>query len=114
MDGTLTVPVIDFKLMRSRVGVPDGQDILDFISTQTVEMQARSNAAIKDVEAKVIETHSSVCPLSTCLIFNYSFSWLRQVSSHAELTHVFRKSIHKLSAANSVSLPICDHTRWFI
>lgn len=53
MDGTLTKPVIDFKLMRSRVGVPDGKDILDFISTQSVEQQALSHAAIKDVEAQV-------------------------------------------------------------
>lgn len=53
MDGTLTVPVINFKLMRSRVGVPDGKDILDFISTQSEEQQALSHAAIKEIEAQV-------------------------------------------------------------
>ncbi|MEW5303146.1 MAG: hypothetical protein WDW36_005867 [Sanguina aurantia] len=60
MDGTLTVPVINFKLMRSRVGVPDGKDILDFISTQSVEQQALSHAAIKEIEAQALEDMSAM------------------------------------------------------
>jgi hypothetical protein len=32
MDGTVTVPVINFKEMRARVGVPPGHDILDWVS----------------------------------------------------------------------------------
>jgi hypothetical protein len=51
-DGTLTVPCIDFALMRRRVGVLNG-DILEEIAKMAPEAQARARAAIWDVEQQV-------------------------------------------------------------
>lgn len=60
MDGTLTVPVIDFVDMRRRVAAVGGVDsipgdILDFIAGLTPEQQARAHAAIADVEADALQ-----------------------------------------------------------
>ncbi|KAI8476002.1 MAG: HAD-like domain-containing protein [Monoraphidium minutum] len=54
MDGTLTVPVIDFALMRRKVGVTQG-DILDVINSWPEAEQARAHAAIKEIEAQALQ-----------------------------------------------------------
>ncbi len=51
-DGTLTVPCIDFALMRRRAGVLTG-DILEAIAKMEPEAQAKANAAIWDIEQQV-------------------------------------------------------------
>jgi hypothetical protein len=54
MDGTLTVPVIDFLEMRRRAGVPLNEDILDAINSWTDEARkAKAYAAIAEVEEEV-------------------------------------------------------------
>jgi HAD superfamily hydrolase (TIGR01549 family) len=53
MDGTLTVPVIDFAYMRQQVGVHTG-DILDVISTWPPEEQKRAHAAIAAIEDQAL------------------------------------------------------------
>lgn len=53
MDGTMTVPVIDFKLMRQRVGVMTG-DILDAINSWPVEKQQQALAAIAEIEEQAL------------------------------------------------------------
>lgn len=54
MDGTLTIPVIDFLEMRRRAGVPPGQDILDAINSWTDnERRERAYAAIAEIEEEV-------------------------------------------------------------
>lgn len=50
MDGTLTVPVIDFAKMRRVVGVPQGQDILDFLASLPPEERAVREMALHAVE----------------------------------------------------------------
>ena len=45
MDGTLTVPVLDFQLMRQRVGVPQTADILDTINAWAPERRERAHLA---------------------------------------------------------------------
>lgn len=51
-DGTLTVPCIDFALMRRRAGIMSG-DILEELAKLDAEGQARARAAIWEVEQQV-------------------------------------------------------------
>ena len=50
MDGTLTVPVIDFQLMYDRVGVPRGHDVLAAISEWPAAEQQRALDVIAEFE----------------------------------------------------------------
>ena len=51
MDGTLTLPVIDFVEMRRRAGVPPGADILETIEAISDPVaRARAHAAVEEVE----------------------------------------------------------------
>ncbi|PRP88640.1 hypothetical protein PROFUN_02736 [Planoprotostelium fungivorum] len=53
MDGTLTVPCIDFKKMRERAKIPQGQDILKYAhSIQNADEKKRCWQAIEEVEAE--------------------------------------------------------------
>ena len=62
MDGTLTVPCIDFQLMRQRAGVLTG-DILEEVAKMEPEAQAHARAAIWQVEQQVKVVPSAVCHL---------------------------------------------------
>ena len=55
MDGTLTVPCIDFAEMRRRVGVTDGQDILTVIDGWPADQRAAAYKAIADVEQEALQ-----------------------------------------------------------
>jgi len=56
MDGTLTLPVIDFAEMRRRAGVPPGGDILATIEAITdPEAKAAAIAAVEEVEREGLE-----------------------------------------------------------
>ena len=50
MDGTLTVPVLDFAEMRSRLGLPQGTDILPAVRRMPAEQQARAMKIIEELE----------------------------------------------------------------
>lgn len=50
VDGTLTVPVLDFPKMRRVVGVPEGQDVLDFLAGLEPAERAQREAALHAVE----------------------------------------------------------------
>ena len=54
MDGTLTVPCIDFQEMRRRVGVEEG-DILHVIHGWSKEKQEEAFAAIAEIEEEALE-----------------------------------------------------------
>ena len=57
MDGTLTVPCIDFAVMRRKAGVhPTHGDILDEVAKMSPERQGRARAAIAEVEEQVRQT----------------------------------------------------------
>ena len=57
MDGTLTVPCIDFAAMRRKAGVhPIHGDILDEVAKMSPERQAKARAAILEVEEQVRKT----------------------------------------------------------
>jgi len=43
MDGTLTLPVLDFKKLRERLGISDGDDILYFASNAPPGEKERIN-----------------------------------------------------------------------
>jgi len=51
MDGTLTLPSIDFTSMREELGVPDNEDILNFV--------LRKESEEKESLLKIIERHES-------------------------------------------------------
>eukprot|EP00899_Mesostigma_viride_P014689 jgi/Mesvir1/23220/Mv22677-RA.1 len=50
MDGTLTVPCVDFGLMRQRLGLSRGCDILHVISTYDAEQKAKALSIIAEFE----------------------------------------------------------------
>lgn len=56
MDGTLTIPVIDFMEMRRRAGIPPGQDILDAITSWTDnDRKERAYAEIAEIEEEALQ-----------------------------------------------------------
>jgi len=51
MDGTLTVPVLNFKLLREKLGIPKNMDILEFANTApTEEEKAHRHKLIEELE----------------------------------------------------------------
>lgn len=55
MDGTLTVPVLDFAAMRRRCRVPSGADILEELRLRPPEERAEAMAVIKEMELEALE-----------------------------------------------------------
>ena len=53
MDGTLTIPNLDFKKMYSRCGVDLSDDLLAAIARMPAEQAAAANAVIGEMEAEV-------------------------------------------------------------
>lgn len=53
MDGTLTVPVIDFAAMRERLGIPSG-DILQHLNRWTPERRRWALTVIEEIETDAI------------------------------------------------------------
>merc|ERR1740136_321405 len=54
MDGTLTLPVLDFKGLRSKLGIDQTTDILQYASTQSPDKQKYTYKVIADWEAEGI------------------------------------------------------------
>ena len=50
MDGTLTVPVLDFVEMRSRLGLPQGADILPTVMRMPAAQRAQAMRTIEELE----------------------------------------------------------------
>lgn len=81
MDGTLTIPNLDFKSMYTRCGVPLTEDILAVIATMPADKKASANLVIEEMEeegrrtlqlatgvvemARWIESHNIPCALVT-------------------------------------------------
>lgn len=57
MDGTLTVPCLDFGEIRAEIGVPDGDDLAVQIAEMIPADQRRAWAIVKRHEALAIENH---------------------------------------------------------
>eukprot|EP00455_Lapot_gusevi_P026819 TRINITY_DN2829_c0_g1_i2.p1 TRINITY_DN2829_c0_g1~~TRINITY_DN2829_c0_g1_i2.p1 ORF type:complete len:215 (-),score=38.45 TRINITY_DN2829_c0_g1_i2:13-657(-) len=53
LDGTLTKPVIDFKRLRSRLGVPPGTDIIDFAKQRPTEEEKKTAWDIIEDEERI-------------------------------------------------------------
>ena len=50
MDGTLTIPVLNFLEMKARLGLAPGQDILPTVQRFPPEERARAMAVIEEFE----------------------------------------------------------------
>ena len=50
MDGTLTVPVLNFLEMRTRLGLPPGTDILPAVQCMTADERERAMQIIEQFE----------------------------------------------------------------
>ena len=59
MDGTLTVPVLDFVEMRTRLGLPLGTDILPAVLNMSSEERERAMSIIHEMEDEGV-------PCQTC------------------------------------------------
>ena len=55
MDGTLTVPCIDFMAMRRRAGLPTEGDILELVNRLDEERRAEALSAIAEVEQEALD-----------------------------------------------------------
>ena len=53
MDGTLTIPNLDFKEMYGRCGVDNSKDILEEVAAMPKEQQLAANRIIEEMEAEV-------------------------------------------------------------
>ena len=56
MDGTLTVPNLDFNEMYARCGVPMSEDLLTAIAVMSESNRAEANRHIEDMEAEAART----------------------------------------------------------
>jgi len=54
MDGTLTIPVLNFLEMKARLGLTPGQDILPTVQRFPSEERARAMAVIEELEEEGI------------------------------------------------------------
>jgi len=52
LDGTLLVANIDFAGLRNRLGVPDGEPILDWIETLAEDLRSEGHRILNEVEAE--------------------------------------------------------------
>jgi HAD superfamily hydrolase (TIGR01509 family) len=71
MDGTLTVPVHDFDKMRVELGVPDAEDILDYLAVQDSPKKEELYSKLHDIEvdyAKMGTAQTNADNLLSCLI----------------------------------------------
>ncbi len=50
LDGTLTLPVHDFAFIRRELGVPDGSDILQYLSSLPADAAAPLHARLEEIE----------------------------------------------------------------
>jgi HAD superfamily hydrolase (TIGR01549 family) len=50
MDGTLSQPNLDFALLRRRVGVPEGRDIIGHMASLRPRQQAQAQAVVESIE----------------------------------------------------------------
>ena len=50
MDGTLTIPVLNFNEMRARLGLPQGTDILAAVANMGAEERERAMEIIEECE----------------------------------------------------------------
>lgn len=53
LDGTLTQPAHDFDLIRSKLGIPEGQDILGYIAQQPDSERERLNSSLSLIEEQI-------------------------------------------------------------
>lgn len=61
LDGTLTLPVHDFALIRTSLEVPDGADILGHLASLPAEEARRLHERLDDIERELI-TQTSAAP----------------------------------------------------
>ena len=59
LDGTLTKPVHDFALIRASLGVPEGLDILGYLSSLSGEEAQPLNARLDDIERDLVAATSA-------------------------------------------------------
>jgi HAD superfamily hydrolase (TIGR01549 family) len=55
MDGTLTVPNIDWKILRTRVGVPEGVGIMEHIYTLSKQEAQRADNIVREIEMASVQ-----------------------------------------------------------
>lgn len=53
LDGTLTLPAHDFELIRLKLGIPEGQDILGYIEQQPNNERERLNHSLSVIEEEI-------------------------------------------------------------
>eukprot|EP00466_Bigelowiella_natans_P010998 jgi/Bigna1/56044/estExt_Genewise1Plus.C_810035 len=73
LDGTLTIPNLDFKEMYSRCGVDPSEDILEAIKKMTPEKAKAANAVIDEMEAegrRTLQLESGAIELARWLQFH--------------------------------------------
>lgn len=61
LDGTLTLPVHDFALIRASLGVPDGADILGHPAALSTEAARTYHARLDDIERELV-TRTDAAP----------------------------------------------------
>ena len=55
LDGTLTLPVHDFGMIRRELAIPDGADILGHLDTLDSEEAARRHRLLDEIERDLAE-----------------------------------------------------------
>lgn len=99
MDGTLTVPCIDFAEMRRRVGITEG-DILTVIDAWPADKRASAYAAIAEIEEqalqdmKIMPGADDLCSLLDAAGVPRALV-TRNVSSSVDFFHKTLESTHK-------------------
>lgn len=59
MDGTLTIPVLNFLEMRTRLGLSRGVDILPTVMSMPEEQRERAMKIIEEMEEEGLTTRKS-------------------------------------------------------
>ena len=72
MDGTLTIPVLNFSEMRARIGLPQGADILAAVANMVADERERAMEIIEECEEEGREVdRSDFCQFSVQVSFYF-------------------------------------------
>ena len=71
MDGTLTIPVLNFNEMRARIGLPQGADILAAVANMATDERERAMEIIEECEEEGWEVDRSNFLFSMQVLFYF-------------------------------------------
>jgi HAD superfamily hydrolase (TIGR01549 family) len=115
MDGTLTIPVLNFNEMRARLGLPQGTDILAAVANMGAEERERAMEIIEECEEegfRQLQLQPGILELLHMLAQSQIERAIITRNSKTA-TQVFLHQLHQQLADNKHRYPLLEPTNTF-